>query len=414
MLVCAGCISVLHAATDTWDLPPLRYSESTAKDPIAMLAKSLEHKPEPFTSATPLDRVRLVLEHLKIPAESQILVFSKTSKQNELIHPGNPRVLYFNENAYVGYVPGGDIEVISHDPILGPVFYVIHNPTSGEASRITRQSSSCLSCHGTARTLSVPGVLVRSVFPDANGQPLLTLGTHTTTHASPIPERWGGYYVTGRSSLPHMGNQIYTETHQPNASTPTPQYNQVPPAVDTRQYLRPTSDIVALMVLEHQCQVLNQLQAASIEFQRYQWLRRSLDPKASASDPVSRDFIDHAATRIVSLLFFDHEADLGPDGIDGDPAFQAAFVQRFPKSKNGRSLADFQLNDRLFKYPCSYMVYSQAFQSLPDEIRDAVLKQMKTVLLSPPSAENHPQISSKSRQKILSILKDTLPAWPKD
>ncbi len=411
LLLSVGSISVLHAATDIWELPPLRYSETEATDPITELAKLLESQPQPHADASPLSRLRLVLRHLEIPEASQILVFSKTSKQNELIHPGNPRALYFNENAYVGYVPGGDIEVISQDPILGPVFYLIRSSAHDASPQILRQHSSCLSCHGTARTESVPGVLVRSVFPDPVGQPRFNLGSHLTTHASPIPERWGGYYVTGRSSLPHLGNQTFTESGTPQS--PTPQFDRLPPAVDSRHYLQTTSDIVALMVLEHQCQVLNQVQAASIGFRRYLWLRQSLNPEAKATDPVSREFIDHAATRIADLMFFAGEADLGPDGIEGDPAFQSAFSARFPKSRQGRSLADFQLNQRLFKHPCSYMIYSRAFQSMPDEIRSAVLKKMRLVLDSAPGPGNHPQLSSSTRAKILRILEDTLPGWPK-
>jgi hypothetical protein len=201
-----------HAATDIWDMPPLRYSDTAATDPLAVLAAGAPPGMVVANARTPLDRLRFVLKLLDVPEESQVLVFSKTSKQNPLIHPGNPRCLFFNENSYVGYVPGGDIEVITHDPVLGAVFYLIGGGNEAQTLRISRDTSQCLSCHGTARTESVPGVLVRSVFPDASGQPLFAQGSFLIDHRSPIRERWGGYYVTGQSSLPHLGNRTFEET----------------------------------------------------------------------------------------------------------------------------------------------------------------------------------------------------------
>ena len=147
-----------------------------------------------------------MLAELRVPEESQILVFSKTSHQNSLIQPNNPRALYFSENAYVGYVPGGDIEAIIQDSLLGPVYYLIEAGGTG-GLEIERDLSTCISCHATSNTEHVPGMLVRSVFPDENGRPLLAMGTRLVDHESPLPERWGGYYVTGRSSLPHLGNR---------------------------------------------------------------------------------------------------------------------------------------------------------------------------------------------------------------
>jgi hypothetical protein len=153
-------IGTALAATDLWDLPPLRYSETASHDPIAKLAEALAKGERKVEGTTLLEKLRFVLKLLEIPEESQILVFSKTSKQNSLMHPGNPRCLFFNENSYVGYVPGGDMEVITHDPMLGSIYYLIGTGGHGSALEITRDNSDCLSCHGTARTESVPGVLV--------------------------------------------------------------------------------------------------------------------------------------------------------------------------------------------------------------------------------------------------------------
>lgn len=401
--------SLVHATTDIWDLPPLRYSDTPATDAIARLADNGDGSA--VKGDTPLEKLQFVLDLLEIPAESQMLVFSKTSKQNALIHPGNPRALFFNQNSYVGYVPGGDIEVITHDDLLGPVFYLIR-AGNAEAPRISRDTSDCMSCHGTARTESAPGVLVRSVYPDETGQALLSLGTFQIDHTSPIQERWGGYYVTGRSSIPHLGNRTYQDDEQRVTPTNSPVLESLAGKIDVSRYPHATSDIVALMVLEHQCLIHNHLVAAAMNYRRILWLQRSLDPTSDAGAGAAGRFADDAAGKIADLLLFANEADLGDNGIEGDPAFQDAFAKRFPKSGDGRSLADFQLNDRLFKHRCSYMVYSKAFANLPEHLHTAIIARLDSILRSPPSTDCHPDLKPSERRKIAVILRETLPGWP--
>jgi hypothetical protein len=405
--VAIGTIVTPANAADLWDMPPLRYSETASKDPIAKLAAS-----NSMQGGTPLEQLRFILHLLEVPEESQMLVFSKTSKQNAFIHPGNPRCIFFNENSYVGYVPGGDIEVITHDDLLGSVFYIIDTGETG-GPKIQRDTSDCLSCHGTARTESAPGVLVRSVFPDEAGQPLLALGTFQTDHSSPIRERWGGYYVTGRSSLPHLGNRTYQDESIRSYPDDSPVLQSVAGKTDVSRYPRATSDIVALMVLEHQCQVHNQIASAALNYRRIHWLQKSLNPDADPDTGAAGKMADDAARKIADLLLFQNEAALGENGIEGDPAFQDAFTRRFPKSKDGRSLADFQLNSRLFKHRCSYMVYSKAFQTQPPRVKSAVIERLRAILECPPEPENHPDIKASERTKILSILAETLPDWSK-
>lgn len=399
------------AATDLWDLPPLRYSDTAASDPIARLAAEIGAGKRKLPAMNPLERLRFILKLLDVPEESQVLVYSKTSKQNALINPANPRCIFFNENSYVGYVPGGSMEVITSDTLLGSVYYLIEAGDESEPLRISRDNSDCLSCHGTARTESVPGVLVRSVFPDAEGQPLLALGTFQIDHTSPLQERWGGYYVTGRSSLPHLGNRTYTDTQLREFPTDSPALETLDGKIDVSRYLRATSDIVALMVLEHQCLLHNQLVSAAMNYRRIHWLQKSLDPQGDPDAGSAGKHADESARRIVDLLLFENEAQLGENGIDGDPAFQEAFSRRFPKAADGRSLADFQLNDRLFKHRCSYMLYSQAFENLPPRVKSAVLARLKEVLAAEPGPENHPQLKSSERRKISTILAATVPGY---
>ena len=395
------------ADTDIWDLPPLRYSDSAATDSLAKLAADLASGARKVEGATGLDRLRFVLKELRVPEASQVLVFSKTSFQNPRIHPQNPRSLYFSEEAYVGYVPGGHIEAIVQDPLLGPVFYEIESADGG-GLKIQRELSSCLTCHGTRNTENVPGMQVRSVFSDPDGHPLLAMGTRLVNHETPLSERWGSYYVTGRSSLPHLGNRTYAENDPAE-----PQPSDLPDLahlLDVSKYLRPTSDIVALLVLEHQCRMHNLLNAAAVQYRRAAYLSRALDPQADPDAGSAGRVADGMADQIVGCLFFNDEADPGED-IEGGEEFQKVFEARYPRTLDGDSLADFQLNNRLFKHRCSFMIYSSAFRNLPARVKSAVFGKMQTALsgIAPAFA----RLKAPERKKIAAILAETLPDWPR-
>jgi hypothetical protein len=393
------------AEADYWDLPPLRYSDTKSEDSLAKLAADLESGARRIEGSTPLERLKFVLRELQVPEESQILVFSKTSHQNPLIHPKNPRALFFSENAYVGYVPGGLIEAVVHDPELGPVFYTIE-ATAKAGLKIERDLSNCMSCHGTTRTEGVPGLQVRSVFPNVDGHPLLAMGTSHVNHDTPVPERWGGYYVTGRSSLPHLGNRTYEEGGD---EAPRPSdLADVSGLIDASKYPKATSDIVALMVLEHQCRMNNLLTAASMQYRRAHFLSKALDPQGDPDAGSAGRVADGAAEKIAECLFFKDEADPG-EGIEGGEAFQKMFVARFPRTKDGESLAEFQLYDRIFKNRCSYMVYSQTFRDLPPRVKSAVIARMKAVLAGDDPAIGW--LKESERKRISAILTETLPDW---
>lgn len=393
------------AGSDYWELPPIRYSDTAAANTLTKIAADLSSGARKVNGNTGLQRLKFVLDELRIPEESQVLVFSKTSHQNPLINPSNPRSLYFSENAYVGYVPGGDIEAIIQDPLLGPVYYLIETGGTG-GLKIERDLSTCISCHATSNTEHVPGMLVRSVYPDDSGRPLLAMGTHLVDHESPLPERWGGYYVTGRSSLPHLGNRTYVENE---AAQPKPSdLLDLSNTIDTTKYPRPTSDIVALLVLEHQCRMHNLLTAASMQYRRAIFLSRLLDPNAGPDTGSAGQVADSMADKIVDCLFFKNEADPG-EGIEGGEDFQKSFEARFPKTQDGRSLADFKLYGRIFKHRCSFMIYSDAFRDLSPVVKHKVLEKMRLAL-----AGNDPKydwLKTSDSKKVTAILEETLPDW---
>ena len=145
-----------------------------------------------LSGEAPKEVLHSLLDRLGVPVSSQVLVFSKTSLQRGMISPTNPRAIYFNDDFYVGYEPGGLIEVIACDDPTGMMFYSFNaNQAVGKRGFVRDQQ--CLSCHASSNTMNTPGLLVRSVFAEADGQTVLSWGRSLTTPASPLPDRWGGW-----------------------------------------------------------------------------------------------------------------------------------------------------------------------------------------------------------------------------
>ena len=103
---------------------PIDYNHAAATGAVAQLQKRID------TGATALKHdeaygyLLALLDELKVPKSSQMLVFSKTSLQRHRINPRTPRAIYFGDDAYVGSCQKGDIlEVTAVDPQLGSVFY---------------------------------------------------------------------------------------------------------------------------------------------------------------------------------------------------------------------------------------------------------------------------------------------------
>ena len=235
---------------------------------------------------------------------------------------------------------------------------------------------------------------------------MLAMGTTQVTHETPLPDRWGGYYVTGRSSLPHLGNRTFTEGGE---GKPEPSdLDQLGGLIDVTKYPRPTSDIVALMVLEHQCRMHNLLNAAALQYRRAHYIGSAIDPKADPDQGSAGRVADGMAQKIVECLFFKDEAEPGEDLVGGEE-FQKSFSARYPKTAAGESLAEFHLYDRIFKNRCSYMIYSRAFTELPTRVKQAVFNRMQMVLRGEDASYDY--LKESERKRIGSILAETLPGW---
>ena len=402
---------------EDFDQPPINYSTAQAKNAVTQLQQRLDTGDAKLTFSDDFGYLPSVLKELKVPVSSQMLVFSKTSLQRDRISPRTPRAVYFNDDVYIGFCRLGELmEVSVADPELGMVFYTLDQQPANKP-RLTRQTDHCLSCH-VSRHQGIPANLVRSVYPDREGNPILSGGSFRTDHSSPLKERWGGWYVTGtHGKQNHLGNLILPKRSVPEELTNEEGENLIAlkGRIDTGMYLSPHSDIVALMVLEHQAEMHNRITQANYQTKlahRDADIINELDnaPKGKLTESTSRR-VDGAAEQLVKYLLFSEEVRL-TDQLRGTSDFAEEFAKRGPFDRRGRSLREFDLKTRLFKYSCSYLIYSSAFDGLPASVKERVYRRLWDVLNGKESGKDYAHRTPADRQAIKEILIDTKPGLP--
>jgi len=339
-----------------------------------------------------------VLDALNVSVDSQMVVFSKTSLQLNNIQPRNPRVIYFNDSVAVAWVRGGFIEIAAHDPAQGAVFYRVLRAVTGPPAFF--RDDSCLSCHNAFATLNVPGFLAKSVPSAVDGSGLPWLGNYLTDHRSPIVERWAGWYVTGKTgAIRHLGNAPLANRNADDLTIDAANLNlaDLRSRFDTSGYLSPHSDVVALLVFDHQIRMMNLLT-------RIGWQARTLAHDGRSEPAIVTGLRDIASETVDYMLFVD-EAPLS--GVSGTSGFAESFGKRGPRDSKGRSLRDFDLKQRLFTNPCSYMIYSEAFERLPPAAKRAIYQRLWEVLSGRVRAPKYARLSSADRDRIIEILRET-------
>lgn len=398
---------------------PIHYETTPVSDPVAMLQQQLDRGEAALKWDEKHGWLPSVLKQLNVPQSSQLLVFSKTSLQLRRIMPSRPRALYFNDETYIGWVQRGDVvEVSSVDPRQGAIFYTLKQQITA-SPKFVRDRGQCLICHASSRTKGVPGHLVRSVYPSRDGQPHFGLGTITTDHSTPFEKRFGGWYVTGtHGEMRHLGNAIADDNRKdPIDPEPGANLESLGPLVRTTPYLQPSSDLVALMVLEHQSQMHNLITRASFETRQAKHhdavMNAALKRPADYSSESTGRRIASAAEKLVEYLLFADEFRL-TSPVAGVSDFAEEFSKLGPRDSNGRSLRDFDLQTRLFRHPCSFLIYSEAFDAMPEPMLDAVYSRLLEVLNRTDESvgdDTFADFSHADRIAIREILAETKPEF---
>lgn len=395
-------------------------------DPIVRLQEYLDSGEASFTYDSTTGYLSSLLGALGIPTSSQGLVFSRTSLQTDRITPWTPRALYFSDDVYVGFVQESPIlEIASIHPDSGAVFYTL--PQDGtRAPRFQRETTTCLMCHDS-RTVTggIAGVMVRSVLTDRFGYVVTPLHEGSMTDRTPMQERLGGWYVTGtHGDAPHAGNTLAPElSHEiPDKSRYLRDFDMnsagnltnLSDRFDTRPYLSGHSDLVALLVLTHQTRVHNLItlanEAARAALRQQDAVLRTTGqgPPEGGLLPAAQIRIESAVERLLREMLFVRAAPLGGP-ITGTSGFDQDFTARGPLDARGRSLRDFDLNDRLFRYPLSFLIYVDAFDALPDIVKATFFGRLRTILDGDDETGDFAHLTEADRTAIREILEATKP-----
>jgi hypothetical protein len=389
---------------------PIHYRSNDLHDPVAKLRQRIAKGEVSLQWEPKNGYLRSILELLDIPISSQTLVFSKTSFQYKKISPETPRALFFNDDVYVGQVHDGKVlEFVSFDPMQGAIFYLL-DEQKAEHPDIERAELDCTQCHIAASTKGVPGVFLRSVFTQPAGTLAGRTPQYITGQQSPLSQRWGGWYVTGSwGNQPNMANvtvEDAAEAAQPPKTLDA--VHDLSKFFDTAPYLSPHSDIVAHLVLAHQVNLHNLI--TQTNFQTRIATYKQTEPLSAAA----RKKYEAPAEELLRYLLFTNEVPL-TSPVKGDSGFAEEFTARGPRDPQGRSLRDFDLNTRIFKYPCSYLIYSDDFNSLPAPAKEYVYRRLLEVLTGNDQSPDFARLTAKDRQAVLEILLATKPdfqaAW---
>jgi hypothetical protein len=424
-----GQIAVRNQGYIPYSDAPINYRSDELSDPVAKLQQQIEQGNASLVYEPDHGYLKSVLSLLKVPIDSQTLVFSKTSFQYPKISPEHPRALYFNDDVYVGSVHEGKaVEIVSFDPMQGAIFYLL-DERKVERPAFQRAELDCTQCHIAAGTRGIPGVLLRSVYPTSTGTLVSGAKTYIIDQESPISERWGGWYVTGKvAGESHMGNAVVVGDQGAGVSEPVAgeiaASKLVPLAkpFDASAYLFAGSDVVAHLVLAHQTQMHNLITLTNYKTRLalYAQAQQARNAGASADAPLpasGRQQFERPAEQLLRYLLFVNEAPLpganAARALDSS-AFAREFAARGVRDSRGRSLRDFDLNNRIFRFPCSYLIYSDSFDALPEPARAYVYHRLLEVLSGRDQSTDFANLSAQDRRAILEILLATKSSLPEE
>ena len=404
LLLAPGVFGDFQGSTHLVELETeaLKYSKEATTGPMAQLIRKIESGTVRLEWDVKWGWLPAFQKALGVDSSSQTLVFSKTSLQREHIHPANPRAIFFGDDIYLGYIPGSPfVEVSEVDPRLGAVFYAVEQKPTEKP--VIQRIDSCLECHASSRTMGVPGHLFRSVETDRQGIMDLSTGIEPVDHRTPLSDRWGGWYVTGtHGAAQHRGNRMGEEfAHAKSNPALGGNKTRLDEYFDPSKYPSAGSDIAALMVLGHQVHLHNFI--ARVHYMAVQHL--------AAYGHV--DYLKSPVEGLVKQLLMAEEVSLEYP-VQGNPEFVRVFEKAGPRDHTGRSLRQLDLKKRLFKYPCSFLIHSEAFRRLPDPLKQKIYRRMAAVLSGADASEAFRRWSAEDRVAVREILTETLEDLPAD
>jgi hypothetical protein len=384
------------------DDPAIAYSTAPVSNIVDDLNRKLEDGSVALTFDGRSGYLQSVLDALKLPADSQLLLFSKSSLQGRLISPSNPRALFFNDRVALGWVRDGDLlELAAHDEREGVVFYSLDQRATARPA--FRREFRCLGCHMSGDTLGVPGLLMFSTAPETRNQQMKIV---TIDQRSPLAERWGGWFVTGASGAArHLGNQVPALEGHPGDVT------SVAGLFDPDGYRAMSSDIAALLTFSHQTHMINLLTRASWEARAADPAQHDQTPVAPGQEGLVEEMLSGIAAEVVDYMLFIDEAPLAK-AISDRSRFAERVSANGPRDRKGRSLYELDLKTRLMKYPCSYLIYSPAFDALPPLAKTLIYRRLWQVLSGDAREPRYRSLSLADRRAVVEILKDTKPNLP--
>ncbi len=383
---------------------PHDYLNHVPKDRFAGVLKKIQEGALQLDTRDDKAFLRSLMAALDIPISSQILVFSASSLQSEIINPRNPRALYFNEDTYLGFVPGGKVEVISMDPTHAAMFYIFDRLLPGGPVPTIARSQKCFNCHAGSATRRVPGLIAESLLPMASGASLETYRRDEQGHQIPLDQRFGGWHLTGGHHLnPTHANLM-------GVTTGAGKFDKVPAEPgqmwDLDRHLLPTSDILPHLVHEHQLGFENRVFHAAYTVRQLRGGERGPLPTSAKAE------LEKLADELARYILFTDEAKLPSGGIEGDATFMSDFARNRRATHTGLALKDFDLKTRLFKHRASYMLYTESWQKLPTELMDRVYYKMAEGLREQNASAIGAHLPPSEKRAIRTILKETLPGLP--
>ncbi|MBK8093449.1 MAG: hypothetical protein IPK32_16080 [Verrucomicrobiaceae bacterium] len=329
-------------------------------------------------------------------------MFSGSASQGTKVNPKNPRAIYFNDEVYIGVVPGGLLEMIGVDAKIGGVLYTFQGVGTGRAPTTTG-GAECARCHSRPQSGYAQGFFVRSVIPNDSGMMVGAELLGFEGHERPLGRRFGGWFVTSAHPDIFGRSGLVAETDAAN-SRRIMGYRSIQPGqlYDPKMHLGETSDILVHLLHEHQIGFHNHVARVLMSAED-----DGLENGQRVMPTHQRDVDD-----LVEYMLFRREAALPENGIVGNPQFIADFSRNRHAAKSGAALKDLELTTRLLKHRCSYMIYTRPWAEMPPKVKSEVYAKLHAALFGNDVSGRH--LPREEKRQIIQILRDTLPDLPAD